>query len=171
MPKLPTDPRFIDLTGKKFSRWTVVKYDGKRGPAHYWKCKCRCGNVKSVYGGNLVNGKSQSCDCLRIEATIKAKTTHGCAPKRGVTKEYSIWAGMISRCENPKVKKFDIYGGRGIKVCKRWRNSFPNFLADMGKRPKGLTIDRFPDKDGDYRPGNCRWANWFQQARNRNKPR
>jgi hypothetical protein len=81
--------------------------------------------------------------------------------------EYRTWDNMKGRCYNEKATGYENYGGRGIKVCSRWRNSFRNFLEDMGPRPSDKhSIDRFPDKDGDYKPGNCRWATRSEQASN-----
>jgi hypothetical protein len=79
---------------------------------------------------------------------------------------------MIARCENPKAQRYERYGGRGIKVCERWRDSFENFLADMGERPSTeYQIDRYPNNDGNYEPGNCRWATSKQQAQTRGRPK
>ncbi len=87
------------------------------------------------------------------------------------TPTYKCWVAMIERCENPNATKFHNYGGRGIKVCQRWRDSFEAFLADMGVRPNWHSIDRFPNKDGDYEPGNCRWATLEEQGRNKRNNR
>jgi hypothetical protein len=93
-------------------------------------------------------------------------TTHG----RNRTKTYQTWGGMIQRCTNPKAPYYECYGGRGITVCDRWRNSFEDFLADMGEKPKGLTIDRI-DVNKGYSPENCRWADLETQARNTSRSR
>lgn len=85
---------------------------------------------------------------------------------RDFKKEYSSWSGARQRCYNPKCARYKRYGGRGIKMCERWRNSFDNFLEDMGRCPDGLTLDRI-DLDGDYEPSNCRWADKITQATNR----
>lgn len=79
---------------------------------------------------------------------------------------YQVWASMKARCSNPKVRKWSTYGGRGIKVCERWQE-FQNFHADMGPRPPGTTLDRYPNQDGDYEPGNCRWATHEEQHNNK----
>lgn len=93
----------------------------------------------------------------------KANTKHG---MRGTPAYYS-WCSAIARCHNPASKDFPSYGARGITVCERWRASFENFAADMGERPAGTTLDRFPRNDGNYEPGNCRWATRSEQQRNR----
>ena len=92
---------------------------------------------------------------------------HGHSTRAGVSAEYTAWQGMKDRCFNSKQKDYHRYGGRGIKVCKRWLNSFENFLADVGPRPLGTTLDRFPNRNGDYEPGNVRWATRLEQSRNR----
>lgn len=95
------------------------------------------------------------------------KWRHGHALLNHATSEYRSWSHMMYRCTNPRSHNFKYYGGRGVRVCKRW-HVFKNFLADMGPKPwAGYSIDRFPDKDGNYEPGNCRWASCIEQARGR----
>lgn len=101
--------------------------------------------------------KIKSCGCGG-----RFKIKHG---KTGST-EYKSWDGMRQRCSNPNNSKYPLYGGRGIKVCERWQESFENFLADMGNKPDGTTLDRI-DPDGDYEPNNCRWASVTEQNNNK----
>ena len=145
-----------DLTGQKFGRLTALKYVG----AYRWECVCECGTIKAVQTGKLKKGETRSCGCLKLDI-VHAKPKHGMWGSR----EYNTWAQMIARCVNPKATNYDEYGGRGIKVCDRWLESFENFLADMGERPEGMTLDRI-EVDGNYDPGNCRWATNAEQARN-----
>jgi|GEM_PF-1985215 len=167
-----------DLTGKVFGRLTVTGYSHQAGKSSVWNCLCVCGNTTQVRQSNLTRGGVVSCGCRRKEIQNHIKfyspesaLTHGCARTRlgKRTAVYTIWCGMKRRCSSPKCKCFSYYGGRGIKVCKRWEK-FENFLADMGKPKPGMTLDRFPDKDGDYEPTNCRWATWKEQANNQ-RPR
>lgn len=88
--------------------------------------------------------------------------------RRARSPTYRSWSMMVTRCTNANVDNYKHYGGRGIQVCDRWR-AFSTFLADMGERPNGMTLDRWPNKNGDYEPGNCRWATWKEQARNTNR--
>lgn len=159
------------LIGQRFGRLVVVKRvaNNKRGQAR-WLCKCDCGQSCERNSYNLRAGVTKSCGCLRKEmgATLGRSTrTHGHASSRSLT--YNTWTKMKDRCNNPKHTKWRLYGGRGITVCDRWMNSFEDFLADMGERPPGMSIDRYPDKDGNYEPGNCRWATLEQQNQNRRK--
>jgi hypothetical protein len=159
--------QIIDLTGRRFARWTVTGLSHQVGKMLYWHCVCDCGTKRAVFGADLKRGTSKSCGCLVHDAAIERQTTHG------MTKHpaYRSWVYMKMRCESPNTTGYHLYGGRGIKVCKRWSNSFERFWADMGPTWKrGLTLDRI-DVNGDYKPSNCRWATWKEQAGNRRTER
>lgn len=125
-------------------------------------CKCECGVTVEVNTPNLLGGRTLSCGCLRSEWAKANFTKHG---KTG-SPAYLSWRSMKSRIENPKDKNFQVYGGRGIRFDPRWKD-FSAFLLDMGERPEGTTLDRYPDNTGDYTKENCRWATIQQQFSNR----
>jgi hypothetical protein len=164
-PSGAAHPDFIDLAGRRFGRWLVVGLSGEsvsRKPK--WNCVCDCGTARAVLGGSLRSGKSASCGCLAREIARAAgdrTRTHGMTH----TSTYTIWMGMVARCHSPTAKDFPRYGAKGVTVCDRWRESFENFLADMGPRPAGLTLDR-RENDKGYSPENCRWATYGEQVRN-----
>jgi hypothetical protein len=156
-------PNFRDLSGLRFGRWTVLSIADKQGRHTAWNCRCECGKEKVCLGINLVSGKSKSCGCMREFNSLK----HGHRKHDGTSREYETWCGIISRCESETDTNYHNYGARGIKVCDRWRNSFDNFLLDMGKRPSPKhSIDRI-DVNGNYEPSNCRWATKEIQMQNR----
>lgn len=160
--------RFKDLNTMRFGRLTVVRYAGVTKKKTYWVCACDCGKEKTIESYKLTIGETRSCGCLRTETTVKRSTKHGNAPKTGPSGEYICWLSMKTRCEKEDSDKYHCYGGRGVRVCERWSNSFEAFLADMGPRPSlDYSLDRYPNNDGNYEPGNCRWATRFEQARNK----
>jgi hypothetical protein len=161
----------IDLTDQVFGRLTVksLSEEKTKDGRIQWYCLCECGNFRTVAAKRLRNGYTKSCGCLAKENSIalgKACATHGMSK----TPEYITWQHMKDRCLNPKHEAFSHYGGRGIKVCDRWLNSFENFYEDMGPRPRGKTLDR-KEFNGNYEPNNCRWASSKEQANNQTNNR
>lgn len=152
--------------GKRFGRLVVLSPAGMRKKSMLWLCRCDCGKERVAYATDIRRGRAKSCGCLK-----RTPQKHGHAKKGAHTRAYQTWRHMKDRCLNPRNKRFFDYGGRGIKVCDRWLNSFENFLADMGERPEGKTLDRYPDNNGNYEPGNCRWATPLQQQQNRRRYR
>jgi hypothetical protein len=125
--------------------------------------KCYCGNLFVTKAHHIKSGDTKSCGCLLLK--IATKHGHNRVGKRTTT--YNSWAGMNKRCNSPKDNKYPIYGGRGITICNRW-SEFTNFLADMGEKPKGTSLDRI-DVNGNYEPSNCRWATPHEQRVNQRR--
>jgi hypothetical protein len=154
--------------GDRYNRLTIIEEtkkhilpNGKK--RRQFICKCDCGTIKTFVLNDLTNNKTKSCGCLnnRLKngSTINGKRTN----------EYNIWNSMKQRCNNPNMSNYKYYGGRGIKVCDRWINSYNNFLEDMGMKPgPEYSIDRI-NNDGDYEPSNCKWSTASEQIKNRRK--
>jgi hypothetical protein len=161
----------VAMKGKSFGKWTVLEEAGRNKHGKImWTCKCECGTVKDICGENLRSGNSSSCGCYKLQTSSERSTKHGMSR----TRFYNIWSLMIRRCTDPNFSRYEVYGGRGVKVTQHWRD-FINFRDDLLESyenhvkmfgEKETTLDRI-DVNGDYEPKNVRFATQNEQAQNR----
>jgi hypothetical protein len=159
-------PKLTVLTGRRFGRLSVAEIVGKTPNRKYqYRCICDCGAETVVVAEKLNSGHTKSCGCLIGEVW---RGTSGPNFRHGYSHSptYESWIRMVRRCTLERDKDYPNYGARGVTVCERWRTDFANFLSDMGERPAGKSIDRYPISNGNYEPSNCRWATPFEQSQN-----
>lgn len=161
--------RAVDLTGQRFTRLTVTCRAPNIGAKTAWRCRCDCGADVVSPTSALRSGDTKSCGCWGRDAAsrnaVQRNTVHGHNRATAKTPTWQSWRAMHKRCSQVSHVSFPDYGGRGIVVCARWRD-FTAFLADMGERPTGTTLDRI-EVNGNYEPGNCRWATGSEQQKNK----
>jgi hypothetical protein len=163
----PVDKREI-VPGDEFDFWVAVSWDEE---SSRWLCQCVCGAEKLVIPASLLSHSSKSCGCRRKELLRESRKKHGHCSRSGASATYRSWRAMIDRCYNEDRRTYARYGGRGIRVCERWRHSFQNFLDDIGERPsRRHTVNRI-DNDGHYEPGNVRWSLPAEQSKNTSRNR
>lgn len=164
MEKRKRNRKIADCTGQKFGMLTAVSLVERRESRnHLWLWSCECGGTSVSGVRDVKKGHTKSCGCLQRASVVARNLRHGASFSERQT--YRSWKDMRSRCNNPNDSDYSDYGGRGISICGRWGN-FVTFLADMGSRPVGATLDRI-NVNGNYEPGNCRWADAMTQANNK----
>jgi hypothetical protein len=161
----------IYLEETKYNKLTPLYKIYERGKGKKWVCQCDCGNLTNpIPQRHIISGHTKSCGCLQKEIaseTLKRRRIYHNIHRP----TYITWKSMKRRCSDSNNAIFQYWSGKGIIVCDRWIESYYNFLEDMGERPDGTTIDRYPDKNGNYEPGNCRWATSKEQIDNRDMPK
>lgn len=167
-------PHAMPESGTHLNEWTVLGIGTPKGGSRTARCRCSCGSEHEVQLSSLLSGKSRRCrDCGNRTAKPRGVVKHGALRNYETTPEYRSWKSMVERCERPEHTSYSRYGAVGVRVAERWRgeDGFTNFLADLGPRPRGTTLDRFPDFKGNYEPGNVRWATIAEQNRNKGDTR
>ena len=168
-PEMPAHTSIVLAPGDRYGRLAIIREVERQGKYNRrFECQCDCGNAIVARMADLRSHNTESCGCLHRERTSAARGWHD---GEVGTVEYTAWRGMIQRCYDQNLPDYHNWGGRGIKVCDEWRFDYHAFLAHIGRKPSpDLTLDRWPDNDGDYRPGNVRWATRKQQRANQ-RPR
>lgn len=158
--------KLVNLVGRKYTRLIVLYFVGHdKYKQRLYECRCDCGKIVIAVSGGLTSGNTKSCGCYKRDVLIQHKTKHNYSGKN--SKEYNAWGNIKSRCSNPNRADYKNYGGRGIKICDRWMNSFENFLADIGRAPSQKHSIERKDNDGNYEPNNAFWATKDQQSNNK----